>query len=110
MKPTITSTLAHLDDQAEMARFLAPIPDSAELAKVLAARQPITTRAFEDQAFTARFVASDGTVIRCHTIPDITIDQAEMIAVACEGTEDWSEEAFRTAVETVLGDNAGPPP
>lgn len=110
MKPIIISSQAHLDDQAAMAQFLAPIPNAAELAKVLAERQPITTRAFEDEAFTARFVASDGNLVRCHTIPDITIDQAEMIAVACEGTKDWSEQAFRAVVETVLGDNAGPPP
>ena len=110
MKPIIISSHAHLDDQADMARFLAPIPNSSELAKVLADGKPITTRAFEDEAFTARFVASDGTIVRCHTIPDITIDQAEMIAVACEGCDDWSDQAFRTIVDTVLGDNAGPPP
>ena len=101
MKPIITSSHAHLDNQAEMAQFLAPIPNAAELAKVLAAREPITTRAFEDEVFTARFVASDGSVVHCHTIPDITIDQAEMIAVACEGNEDRSGPAFRAVVESV---------
>jgi hypothetical protein len=110
MKPIIISSQAHLDDQAAMVQFLAPIPNAEELAKVLAERQPITTRAYQDETFTARFVASDGAVVRCHTIPDITIDQAEMIAIACEGAEDWSEQAFRSVVESTLGDNAGPPP
>lgn len=109
MKPIIISTQARLENPAEMRQFLAPIPNGEELAKVLAEGEPITTRAFEDEAFTARFVASDGTVVRCHTIPDITIDQAERVAIACEGAEDWSEQAFRAVVDAVLGDNAGSP-
>lgn len=82
-----------------MAAFLAPIPNAQELAKVLESSGPITTRAFEDEAFTARFVASDGRVVRCYTVADITIDQAELIAIECERIDEWGDQVFSDAVQ-----------
>lgn len=86
-----------------MAAFLAPIPDSTELAALLAGMEPLNTRAYDDPSQTARFVISDGETVNCFTVPDITIDQAEMITVECEKSDAWSEAAFRLAAERALG-------
>jgi hypothetical protein len=102
MATRITTTTARLGDGAEMARFLAPIPNSDRLAEVLADRKPISTRAYEDEAECARFVESDGINVVCFMVTGITIDQAEMIEAAWEGICALDEGAFRATVEKAL--------
>ena len=99
---TITTTMAHLDDDADMAKFLAPIPNGGELAKVLQDRTPVSTRAYEDETRTARFVESDGNLVACFAVSDITIDEAEMIQAAWEGSCSLDEAAFQMIVEQVI--------
>ena len=102
MATTIVATTAHLDDDAEMATFLSPIPNGEQLATVLNDRKPVSTRAYEDETRTARFVESDGNIVMCFTVSDITIDQAEMIEAAWEEICALDETAFRETVERVL--------
>lgn len=102
MSSTIVTTTAHLDDATEMARFLSPIPNGEQLAKVLEGREPVSTRAYEDESMTARFVESDGNRVMCFTVADITIDQAEMIEAEWEGVCALDETAFHNAVERAL--------
>ena len=102
MITALFATMAHLDDDAEMATFLAPIPDGEQLAKVLIAGKPVSTRAYADGTRTARFVESDGNIVMCFTVSDITIDQAEMIEAAWEDICALDETAFRKTVEQVL--------
>jgi hypothetical protein len=104
MATVIVTTTARLDDKVEMAKFLSTIPSSDQLAKVLERRKPVSTRAYEDQARIARFVESDGNVVMCFTVTDITIDQAEMIEAEWEGICALDETAFQNAVEQVLLD------
>ena len=87
-----------------MAKFLSPIPSGDQLAKVLQRRKPVSTRAYEDETRTARFVESDGNVVMCFTVADITIDQAEMIEAEWEGICALDETVFQNAVEQVLLD------
>jgi hypothetical protein len=103
MDAEIETMTARLDDVAEMTRFLASVPDSAELAKVLDDRKPVSTRAYEDETWTARFVESDGRMVICFKIAPITIDQAEMIEMQWERNIALSETAFKRAVEQALG-------
>jgi hypothetical protein len=100
----ITIAAAHIDDAGAMASFLAPIPHSEVLAQLLATRQPQNTRAYEDEQQTARFVISDGTVVICFTVADITIDQAELITLACEKAEAWDATTFPSAASQALGE------
>ena len=102
MGSKIICTMARLDNPAEMSRFLQPIPNGGELASLLLTGASVNTRAFDDDAFTARFVVSDGEVVQCFTVTDITIDQAEMIAIECEGLEVWSNPIFCEAVGRAL--------
>jgi len=99
----IVTTTALLDNAAEMTDFLAGIPDGEQLAKVLDDGKPVSTRAYEDETWTARFVESDGKIVMCFKVAPITIDQAEMIELQWEGNVALSETAFRKAVEQALG-------
>jgi hypothetical protein len=103
MDAEIETFTARLDDQAQMTMFLASVPDSAELARVLDDRKPISTRAYEDETWTARFVESDGKTVMCFKITPVTIDQAEMIEMQWERNIALSETAFKKAVEQALG-------
>jgi hypothetical protein len=94
--------MAYLGDEAEFQKFLSPIPNGDQLAKVLEERKPVSTRAYEDEARTARFVESDGISVMCFTVTDITIDQAEMIEAEWEGICALDEAAFQKAVEQAL--------
>ena len=86
-----------------MAKFLVGIPNSENLAKVLQDRESVSSRAYDDETWTARFVASDGQVVKCFAVTDITIDQAEMIAAACTDILACDEAEFREAVAHSLG-------
>ena len=41
--------------------------------------------------------------MKCFTVSDITIDQAEMIAAACPDSSELELDEFRQAVEQALG-------
>jgi hypothetical protein len=101
-----TSTV-RLDDPQALKQFLADIPYHDGLAELLATRLPQNTRGYDDENQIARFVISDGDVVSCFTVPEITIDQAEMITLACEEANAWNETAFQQAVDRVLGASYG---
>jgi hypothetical protein len=105
MSKRISTTSARLDDGSGMAQFLSPIPDSEQLAKLLAKGEPLSTRAYDDETQTARFVESDGHTVMCFTVAAITIDQAEMIEIECEDLGAIDEAAFHEAVAHALGDH-----
>ena len=100
----ITVAEARIDDPSAMASFLAPIPNNAELAALLAKKELLNTRAYDDETQTARFVISDGNVAVCFAVSDITIDQAELITLACEESNEWSAESFPEAASRALGE------
>lgn len=98
----ITESRAKLDDAAQMATFLASIPDADGLAALLMDRRVVSTRTFDDDALIARFVRSNGTTVACYTVEAVTIDEAEMIAAQCELLDDWNLESFSNAVHVAL--------
>jgi len=103
MDQRISTTAAQLDDAPAMARFLAPIPNADKLAILLRPGEPLSTRAYDDEADTARFIESDGRMVMCITVRNITIDQAEMIEIQYEKAESVGEAPFLEAVQRVLG-------
>lgn len=98
----ITEAHAQFDDAAQMAAFLASIPDADGLAALLMERRVVSTRTFDDDALIARFVRSNGTTVACYTVEAVTIDEAEMIAAQCELLDDWNVESFSNAVHVAL--------
>lgn len=107
--PNISLATARLADQAEMAKFLSPIPNGDQLARILAVGKPVSSRAYDDDAWTARFVSSDGVTVKCFTVTNVTIDQAEMIAAVCTDVSPWQEPEFREMVHEVLAPTPDPP-
>jgi hypothetical protein len=99
---------ARLVDAAAMVKFLDAIPNGEDLGKVLQSREALASRAYDDETWTARFVASDGQVVKCFAVTDITIDQAEMIAAACVDNPALDETGFREAVAQSLGPTLDP--
>jgi len=98
----ITELHARFEDAVQMAVFLAAIPDADALAALLTQRKVVSTRTFDDDAMTARFVRSNGTAVACYTVEAVTIDEAEMIAAQCELLDDWNIESFSRAVHLAL--------
>ena len=98
----ITESHARFDDPAEMAVFLASIPDADGLAALLMERRVVSTRTFDDDQMIARFVRSNGSLVACYTVEAVTIDEAEMIAAQCELLGDWNVENFSNAVHVAL--------
>ena len=98
----ISATNARLEDAAQMARFLAPIPNGGSLEALLKQRKVVSTRTYDDEEMLARFVRSDGTMVDCYTVKEVTIDEAEMIAAQCELMEVWNVEGFSRAVHMAL--------
>jgi hypothetical protein len=103
MNTRISFATARLDDAAAMAKFLSGIPNGEELGKVLQIGEPVSSRAYDDETWTARFVVSDGRAVQCFAVTDITIDQAEMIAAACIDIPGLGEAGFREVVAQSLG-------
>jgi hypothetical protein len=108
MSTKISLAMAPLHDAAAMATFLAAIPNSEELAKVLQERESVSSRAYDDETWTARFVGSDGQIVKCFAVTDITIDQAEMIAAAEIDIVNCDEAGFREVVAQSLGPTFDP--
>jgi hypothetical protein len=98
----ISESHAKFDDAAQMAIFLASIPDADGLAALLNERRVVSTRTFDDDGMIARFVRSNGTTVACYTVEGVTIDEAEMIAAQCELLEDWNVQSFSRAVHVAL--------
>jgi len=103
MKAKVSFATARLDDGAAMPGFLSAIPNGEELGKVLQRREAVSSRAYDDETWTARFVDSDGRVVRCFAVANVTIDQAEMIAAACIDIPALDEAGFREIVAQSLG-------
>jgi hypothetical protein len=109
MQTKISFTAARLDDAVAMAKFLSDIPNSDDLAKLLQHQKTVASRAYDDETWTARYVASDGQVVNCFAVTNVTIDQAEIIAAACMDISASDEAALREAVARSLGPMPDPP-
>ncbi len=102
MKPTVLTTAARLDDEGEMRAFLAAIPHADGLSALLRRLEPVSTRAYEDETQTARFIESDGRRVLCFTVAGVTIDQAEMIELRRETLPGVDEGVFQRVVDEAL--------
>ncbi len=101
-------TGAPLDEPRAMADFLSTIPNGEDLGRLLLEHRVLSSRAYDDAAWTARFVASDGESVKCFAVSDITIDQAEMIAAAGADLATMDEAGFRDLVLLALGPTLDP--
>ncbi|HEX3948453.1 MAG TPA: hypothetical protein VHW95_01235 [Steroidobacteraceae bacterium] len=102
MGRNITVSEAKIDDVSQMRLFLRSIPNPDGLESLLLERKVVSTRSYDDDAMTARFVRSDGATVVCYTVEQVTIDEGEMIAAQCELLDHWSPENFSSSVHIAL--------
>ena len=102
MDHKIIASHATLNDGAQMAVFLAGMPNADDLAHLLQSKKIVSTRDYEDDDMTALFVRSDGTRVACYRVEGVTIDESEMIAAQCELLDEWNVESFSRAVHIAL--------
>jgi hypothetical protein len=65
-------------------------------------RNVLSTRAYDDASMVARFVRSNGEMVACYTVENVTIDESEMIAAQCELLNEWHLDTFTRAVHVAL--------
>jgi hypothetical protein len=102
MDHKIAASQAKINDAAQMAQFLAPIPNAGNLQALLMERKVVSTRSYDDDTMIARFVRSDGKTVVCYAVEEVTIDEGEMIAAQCELLKVWNFEDFSRAVHIAL--------
>jgi hypothetical protein len=62
---------------------------------------------YDENARVGRFVASDGYIMLCFSVTRLQRDEAEAIALQCEGIEVWDMIAFRDAANRAMGATFG---
>jgi hypothetical protein len=98
---------ARLDDSTAMDVLLAPIPNGDQLRQRLLTRTSGRTQGYHEETRTARYVVSDGQLVLCFTVTDLTIEQAATIATKCDAITEWEYGAFQAVVERVMGSSFG---
>ena len=99
---------AKLTDTSAMIQLLAAIPNGDELRSLLDEMGPGHLHSYHAQTRTARYVASDGDMVMCFTVINVSPEQAATIAAECESIATWDDREFYAAVVRSLGRcNAG---
>jgi hypothetical protein len=104
----ILSVTARLDDAAAINALLAPLRDSRSIKRRLRPGFCGHKYSYYRHTRTAHYLLTDGEIVACYSVTDVSLDQAATIAVACESITDWSLGTFQAAVEHALGAEAAP--
>lgn len=98
----ILSSLARLNDAAAMTELLAPMRDGAALRKKLRPGFRGHKYTYDLQARIARCMLTNGEIVACYSVTEVTLEEAKAIAAACEGLSEWSLRTFQSAVARAL--------
>ena len=102
----IFCVIARLNDDVAMRSLLQPIKDAENLRTVLrTVRTSILCPLYDEEMRVARYIVLDinSHIVGCHSITDISQQQAKKIAARCVSVSHWSPAAFDAVVEKVLG-------
>lgn len=94
---------ANMNDAAAIETLLAPIKNGEQLRKILKPGHTGRTQGYDKGTRTARYLMSDGTMVVCYTVADITLEQAATIAAECDSVTEWNTAVFQAVVERALG-------
>jgi hypothetical protein len=104
----ILSSMARLNDAAAIYELLSPMRDRAGLKRKLRPGFRGHKYAYDGRAHTARYLLTDGQIVACYSVTDVSLEQAAAIASAFDELSEWSTRTFQRAVERVLGEEFGP--
>ena len=103
MTTKIFDAIARLDDAAALNALLTPIRDGVRLRKKLRPGFRGHKYFYDRHTHTARCLLTNGAVVSCFSITEVSLEEAKAIAARCEGISEWSMTAFQAAVERALG-------
>jgi hypothetical protein len=98
--------VARLDDNAAMRSLLQPIKEAEGLRTVLrSTRSSILCPLYDEETRVGRYVVFDisARIVGCHSVTDISAQQAQKITAECTCVSRWSSAAFDAVVGRVLG-------
>lgn len=98
--------VAHLDDDAAMRWLLRPLKNAKDVRSVLGrARTSILCPLYDEEMRVGRYIVLDirGHIVGCHSITDISPQQADRITAGCVSVSRWSPAAFDAVVDSILG-------
>jgi hypothetical protein len=98
----ISSVLAHLGDAAALDELLAPLRDSAAIKRKLRLGFRGHKYTYDGQTRIARCLLTNGEIVACYSVTEVSLEEAKMIAVACEDLSEWSIRTFEAAVVRAL--------
>jgi hypothetical protein len=102
----IFCAVARLNDDAAMRSLLQPIKDAKNMRTVLRiVRTSILCPFYDEEIRVARYIVLDisNYIVGCHSVTDISRQQAKQITAGCVSVSRWSPAAFDAVVGRVLG-------
>jgi hypothetical protein len=99
-------TVARLNDELAMRWLLRPIKDAKDVRTVLRRVQTsILCPLYDEEMRVGRYIVLDidSHIVGCHTVTDISPQQANRITARCVSVSRWSPAAFDAVVDSVLG-------
>ena len=98
----ISSALAHVRDAAALSELLAPLRDSAALKRKLRLGFCGHKYTYDADKRVARCLLTNGEIVACYSVTEVSLEEAKMIAVVCEDLSEWSMRTFQAAVARAL--------
>jgi hypothetical protein len=102
----IFCAVARLSDDAAMRSLLEPIKNAKNVRTVLRmVRTSILCPLYDEEMRIARYIVLDidSHIVGCHSVTDISPQQAKKITAGCVSVSHWSPSTFDAVVERVLG-------
>jgi len=103
MTTKIIDAVARLDDVNALNALLAPMRDGATLKRKLRPGFRGHKYFYDRHAHTAHYLLTNGDIVSCYSVTEVSLGEAKAIAARCEGISEWCMTAFRAAVERALG-------
>ena len=103
MTTKIFDATARLNDVTALNALLAPMRDGAALRKRLRPGRRGHKYFYDQHTHTAHYLLTNGDVVACYSVTEVSLGEAKAIAARCEGISEWCMTAFRAAVERALG-------
>jgi hypothetical protein len=101
--------VARLNDDAAMRWLLRPIKNAKDVRTVLSkVRTSVLCPLYDEEMRVGRYIVLDirGRIVGCHSVTDISSQQADRITAGCVSVSRWSPAAFDAVVDSILGGTA----
>jgi hypothetical protein len=98
----ISSVLARLGDAAALNELLAPLRGSAAIKRKLRLGLCGHQYTYDVRRRVARCLLTNGEIVACYSVTEVSLEEAKMIALACEDLNEWSMRTFEAAVARAL--------